>query len=203
MLSRSLRTSALMAPAIAVSLALAATGCTPTPAPSASPTTTAPPSETPSASPTAEPVALPDCDTIYSAALVATLTSEGRTSSGDISSPGMGGWGTQDATLEGILSTIPERVSCTWILPQSESGSTTSIARLDAATRSTVVATLTAAGYTASTVPGGDLYSIEVTFEVGSYNESHLITDDLWFASVFSGGQSQTLTLDAAAQLLP
>lgn len=199
--NRPLSTSALLALAITLSVA----GCVPAPAPSASPTPTpsASASEEPTDTPAAEPIAIPDCDSIYSAGLVATLTAEGRTPLGDVSGPGMGGWGTGDPTLEGILSAIPDRVSCTWILPASESGSTTSIARLDAATRTTVVDTLTAAGYTALTVPGGDLYTIDVTLEIGSYNETHLIAEELWFTTYFSGGQSQTLTLDAAALLLP
>lgn len=195
--------AALIVAALAVSLV----GCTPTPepTPSASPSESPSASEsaTPSATPTAEPIALPDCGGIYSPALVASLTAEGRTSIGDVSGPGMGGWGTANESLTALLSTSPDRVSCTWILPATESGSSTSIARLDAATRTTVVTELTAGGYTASTVPEGDLYSIDVETEVGSYNESHLLTDDLWFASFFSGGQSQTLTLDAAALLLP
>ncbi len=195
--------SALIAVALAVSLA----GCVPAPeaTPSASPSESPSASESasPSTTPSPEPVALPDCATIYSPAVVASLTAEGRTSIGDVSGPDTGGWGTGDTTLQGILASIPDRVSCTWILPATESGSTTSIARLDASTRTAVVAALTAGGYTASTVPGGDLYSIDVETEIGSYNESHLLTDDLWFASYFSGGQSQTLTLDAAALLLP
>lgn len=197
---RHLSSSALVALVIAVGAA----GCTPsTPAPSASPTASEAPTETPSASPTVEPIALPDCDSIYSAGLVASLTAEGREPLGDVSGPGMGGWGTGDATLEGILSAIPERVSCTWVLPATESGSTTSIARIDEATRTTVISTLSAAGFSASVVPGGDLYTIAVEFEVGSYNETHLITDELWIMSYYSGGGSQTLTLDAAALLLP
>lgn len=199
------RTSLSTAVAVAVTLAVTATiaGCVPTPTPTASPTPTPSESTTPSPTPTVEPIALPECDDIYSAGLVATLTAEGRTPLGDASGPGMGGWGTGDPTLEGILSAIPDRVSCTWILPASESGSTTSIARLDETTTAAVVGALTAGGYTPSTVPGGDLYTISVEFEIGSYNETHLITDEFWFTSYYSGGQSQTLTLDAAAQLLP
>lgn len=202
-------TSLSTAPAAVIALALTVSlvGCTPSPeaTPSASPSESPSASESasPSATPSPEPIALPDCASIYSPAVVASLTAEGRTSSGDVSAPGMGGWGTADTTLQGILASIPDRVSCTWILPATESGSTTSIARLDPATRVTVVGALTAAGYTASTVPEGDLYSIEVATEVGSYNETHLLTDEFWFASFFSGGESQTLTLDAAAQLLP
>lgn len=193
--------------ALALALSGLLAGCVPMPepTPSASPSESpsAAESATPSAPPSPEPLALPDCAGIYSPALVASLTGEGRTSIGDVSGPDTGGWGTADTTLQGILAATPDRVSCTWILPATESGSTTSIARVDAATRGSVVAALTAAGYTVSTVPGGDLYSIAVELEIGSYNESHLVTDELWFASYFSGGQSQTLTLDAAALLLP
>ena len=193
----------------AVIIALALVGCTPTPAPElgASPSASASPSGSPSEEPTVapdpEPIALPDCATIYSPAVVASLTGEGRTSLGDVSGPGMGGWGTSDATLEGILASIADRISCTWILPATESGSTTSIARLDDATRTAVIAALTAGGYTASVTPDGDLYSIDVELEIGTYNESHLLTDEFWFLSYFSGGTAQTLTLNAAAQLLP
>ena len=195
--------AALIVAALAVSLV----GCTPTPepTPSASPSESPSASEsaTPSATPTAEPIALPDCGGIYSPALVASLTAEGRTSIGDVSGPETGGWGTADTTLPGILASLPERVSCTWILPATESGSTTSIARLDAASRTAVIAALVAGGYTASTIPQGELYSIAVELEIGTYNESHLLTDEFWFASYFSGGQAESLTLDAAALLLP
>lgn len=183
----------------ALIVALAAAGCAPTPVaePSAPPSETATPSSTPT--PTAEPVALPECDTIYSDAVVATLTSEGRSLIGDVSAPGMGGWGTSDDSIEAILSTIDDRVSCTWILPATESGSTTSIARLDEATRTTLVDAFTAAGYSVD----GDRFEIAVDSEFATYNETHILTDGFWIASVFSGGDSALLTNDALAQLLP
>jgi hypothetical protein len=187
----------LLVPA-ALIVALAA-GCAPTPvtAPTATPSETAAPSSTPT--PTAEPIALPDCDTIYSDAVVASLTGEGRSPLGDVSGPGMGGWGTADDSIEAILSAIPERVSCTWVLPATESGSTTSIARLDEATRTTLIDAFTAAGY----VVDGTLFEIEVDSEIGSYNETHILADGFWVGSYFSGGDSATLTGDALAQLLP
>ncbi|UTT62689.1 hypothetical protein [Microcella humidisoli] len=187
----------LLVPA-ALIVALAA-GCAPTPvtAPTATPSETAAPSSTPT--PTAEPIALPDCDTIYSDAVVASLTGEGRSPLGDVSGPGMGGWGTADDNIEAILSAIPERVSCTWVLPATESGSTTSIARLDEATRTTLIDAFTAAGY----VVDGTLFEIEVDSEIGSYNETHILADGFWVGSYFSGGDSATLTGDALAQLLP
>ncbi|MFN4001473.1 hypothetical protein [Microcella sp.] len=181
-------------------LTLVMVGCTPTPAaePSAAPTaSSAEPSSTPTSTP--QPIALPDCDTIYSDAVVASLTGEGRSLLGDVSGPGMGGWGTADDSIEAILSAIPERVSCTWVLPATESGSTTSIARLDEATRTTLIDAFTAAGY----VVDGTLFEIEVDSEIGSYNETHILADGFWIGSYFSGGDSATLTSDALAQLLP
>lgn len=187
----------LLVPA-ALLVALAA-GCAPTPvaAPTSTPSETVAPSSTPT--PTAAPIALPDCDTIYSEAVVASLTDEGRSPLGDVSGPGMGGWGTADASIEAILSTIDERVSCTWILPATESGSTTSIARLDDATRTELIEAFTAAGY----VVDGTLFEIEVDSEFGSYNETHILADGFWVGSYFSGGDSATLTSDALTRLLP
>lgn len=201
------RPALVSAPATLLVVVLAAVlaGCTPTPVPVASPTPTesAVESEAPSLTPMPEPLAIPDCADIYSASVVATLTSEGRTSSGDVSSPDMGGWGTYDPSIQAILAAIPERVSCTWILPASESGSTTSIARLDAASRTTLVTAFGAGGFIASTTPDGERYTIEVETEVGSYTETHLLTAEFWIGSVYSGGDSALLTGDATAQLLP
>lgn len=192
----------MLVPAVIALLVLA--GCTPEPPPAADP------SVEPSASepaepvePSAEPVTLPDCDTIYSPAMVAALTAESRTNEGDVSALGPGGLGSFDEGIQAILSAVDESVHCTWILPASESGSTTSIALLDDATRTALVAALATAGFTASTTASGDLYTIAVEKEFGSYTESHLLTAEVWFASAYAHGDAEALTLDAAAQLLP
>jgi hypothetical protein len=184
----------------AVTALLVLTGCTPEPPAEIEPSESAAPSESAEPSvPAPEPITLPDCDTMYSPAVVAALTGEGRSPLGDVSAPDMGGWGTSDPAIEAILAAIDERVSCTWILPATESGSTTSIARLDDASRAALVAAFGTAGFVAA----GDRFTIEVETEVGSYNETHLLTDEFWIGSVFSGGDSALLTDDAAAQLLP
>lgn len=191
--------------AVALMLLLAVSGCTGTPStePSDESTSSPVPEASETAPPQPEPITLPDCDSIYSPALVAALEAEGRTSEGDVSTPGGGGWGTFDVGIETILAAIDDRVSCTWILPASESGSTTSIAVLDDASRTALVAALAGAGFTASTSPSGDLYSIAVEEEFITYTETHLLTADLWFASAYSFGDATVLTLDAAAELLP
>lgn len=171
--------------------------------PAASPSATSPSAED-SPSPSAQPgTALPDCATVYSPALVASLEAENRESQGDVSDDGPGGWGTADPAIEALLAALPERVSCTWILPTSESGSTTSVAVLDDATRTSLLARFAAAGFAASTAPSGDIYTLAVEDEFGSYTETHLLSEQLWITSVYFGGDATALTLDAAATVLP
>ncbi|UYN83921.1 MAG: hypothetical protein KIT89_01410 [Microcella sp.] len=188
--------------ASALTAVLALSACTPEPEPGATPSASPSATVSASAAPTAPAISLPDCDSIYSPALVAALEAEGRTSEGDVSALGGGGWGTFDVGVEAILSAIPEAVHCTWILPASESGSTTSIAMLDDASRTALVAAFAGGGFVASTAPGGDLYSITVEEEFITYTESHLLTAEVWIASAYAFGDASTLTLDAAAQLL-
>ncbi|MBX9471203.1 hypothetical protein [Microcella sp.] len=192
----------MLVPAVVILLALS--GCAPETEPDAEPSAE-PSAIEPSASsePAPEPIVLPGCDDIYSPALVAALEGEGRTSEGDVSTPGGGGWGTFDVGIETILAAIDARVSCTWILPASESGSTTSIAVLDGVSRTALIAALAGAGFTASTTPSGDLYTLAVEEEFITYTEAHLLTSDLWFGSAYSFGDATVLTLDAAAELLP
>lgn len=199
------RRSALWSIGLTLTLLVALAGCTPAaaPAPSGSPSASPSASGSTSASPTPTPVALPGCDTIYSPALVTALEADGRESQGDVSAPGAGGWGTLDPALEALLTSIDERVSCTWILPASESGSTTSVARLDAATRVAVLDALATAGFTATPIDGGELWTIAVEEEFITYTETHLISETLWVGSLYTFGDAQTLTLDAAALLLP
>jgi len=194
-----MRSLPLAAPTLAIVVLAALSGCVAAAAPEPSSPPAASESASVEPSPSAEPIALPTCDTIYSDAVVASLTAEGRESQGDVSAPGGGGWGTADPGLEAILSGIDERVSCSWILPASESGSTTSIARIDATTRAALDAAFSAAGFFGD----GTLYGTEVETELGSYNEAHVLTDEFWIGSVYWGGDADELTNDALAQLLP
>lgn len=193
--------SAPLTAAVMLAAGLLLVGCTPAAAPDPSSSPGA--STSPSASSSAAPVALPGCDAIYSAGVIATLESEGREPEGDISEPYQGGWGTLDAGLEALLAAIDERVSCTWVLPASESGSTTSVARLHEATRTAVLDALATAGFAAMPVDGGELWTYRFEDDFITYTEAHVITETLWIGSVYTFGDAQTLTLDAAALLLP
>lgn len=146
-------------------------------------------------------VVLPNCDEIYSPELTAELTDEGRESLGDTAAAGAGGWGSGDAVLVALLQGAMERVSCSWILPFSESGSTTTIIRIDDATADFVAEHLTdTAGFTGSSALGGQLYTLEVDGDF-PYSEAHLIVDGLLVATEAFGGDAEPLTLDAGTQL--
>lgn len=181
-------------------VAVTTAGCAPTPEPveSATPTASTSTSASPSSTPTSEPLALPDCLSIYSPALVASLTAEGREPLPDLDA-GLGG--TLDPAVRLVLDGLAESVSCGWILPASESGSTTTIAVIDASARAALEAAFAASGFTASTALGGTLYSLDVDEEFLTYRESHLLVDDFWIGSFFTFGDAESLTLDAAAQL--
>lgn len=189
---------------VVVAIALALAGCTPAPEPMASPTTSAAAPEAASAEPTPTPtpspaIELPDCDTIYSPAMVAQLTAESRVRDAvGVSSPG-----SLDDRVSALFDSLVRSVSCGWYLPASESGSTTTIAIIDDAARTELEAALGAGGFSAATTADGELYSIRVEEEFITYEESHLVFDDVWIGTLYVGGSAEPLTLDAYAQLAP
>ncbi len=190
--------------AVAAALALSLAACTPSPEQAESPSPAASASASPSSAtpptPTPSPdLALPDCETIYSPAMVASLIAESRVSDADDAV----GRGSLDEAVSAVLDTLDETVSCGWYLPASESGSTTTVARIDDAAKADLEAAFAAGGFTAATTADGELYSIRVEEEFGTYEESHLVLDSIWIGTLYAGGSAEALTLDAAAQLLP
>jgi hypothetical protein len=144
---------------------------------------------------------LPTCETIYSGELTTALTAEGRESLGDTAAAGAGGWGSGDSVLVSLIQGAMDRVSCSWILPFSESGSTTTIIRLDAATAEFLDDHLTnTAGFTPSSAVGGTLYTLDVDGDF-PYSEAHLIVDEALIATEAFGADAEALTLDAATRL--
>lgn len=183
----------------ALVIALTVSSCTSTPETEATPSTEASPSASPS--PSIEPapeLVLPTCDAMFSADMVATLTGEGRVAEASVTGPPSSNADTV-VTFEGQAETV----RCGWILPASESGSSTAIAFIDDATRSEIESTLTAGGFAASSVLGGSGFSVENQGELSSSTEFHLIVDGVWFFTLYFGGDAQALTVDAAEQLLP
>lgn len=203
--------TSIRAAALTVAALLALAGCagpdpntlpsSPDAPASASPTPDADSGIDPGDGDTDDVVALPGCDEIYSPELTAELTDEGRESLGDTAAAGAGGWGSGDSVIVALLQGAMERVSCSWILPFSESGSTTTIIRIDDATADFVAEHLTdTAGFTGSSALGGQLYTLVVDGDF-PYSEAHLIVDGLLVATEAFGGDAEPLTLDAGAQL--
>ncbi|MFN3708152.1 hypothetical protein [Microcella sp.] len=208
--ARTRQTAHARAIALAAATLLALAGCAgPDPnalpsspdAPAASPSPSADGTQPDGDGEATDRVPLPTCDDIYSDELVAELTDEGRESLGDTAAAGAGGWGSGDAVLIALLQGAMERVSCSWILPFSESGSTTTIIRIDEATAAFLDEHLTdTAGFTVTSALSGQLYTLEVEGDF-PYSEAHLIVDGLLIATEAFGGDAEPLTVDAGAQL--
>ncbi len=191
----------MLVPAVVVLLALS--GCAPetepTGAPSIEPSASEPSESSDPSEPAPEPIVLPDCDTMYSPAMVETLVSESRLRDAvGVSSPG-----SLDDRVSALFDSLVRSVSCGWYLPASESGSTTTIAVIDDAARTELEAAFAAGGFSAATTAEGELYSIRVEEEFITYEESHLLFDDVWIGTLYVGGSAEPLTLDAYAQSFP
>jgi len=193
------RRSALGSTGLAVTLLLALTGCTPPAAPEPSDSLAASASASAEPSPSAAPgLALPDCDSMFSPDLVAALTADGREPEAATIGPY-----SNDAGVVAVFGSVTDLVSCDWILPASESGSTTTVALIDDATAGALEIALADGGFSGDAYGDGRLYTITVEGELVSSTEAHLIVDGAWISTTYFGGDAEALTLDAAGQLLP
>ena len=168
--------------------------------------------------PVEEEDAVPDCSTMYSDGLVSAFTDDGRELEGDLTASGYA-WGTINPDLITILENVRSdlKISCTWYLPASESGSTTTIAILASEQVADIEAALQDEGGAPDPLGEGQLWKLDQTSSniSGEFdaNEAHFLVDTpcpaslaetectLWIASTFSFGSSESLTRDAAEQL--
>lgn len=160
--------------------------------PAVSPTPGA--SESPAA-PTPAELVLPGCDELFSESIEGALAAEGLEPMGEVNAPGQGGYGASDPSLQALIE-ADQSVSCTWALPGSERGLSTSVTILSATEADTVAAELVASGFTRSTATG-DLYSIETGGEFPR-TEAHELFEDFWVATVDSFGTSASLYTEDA-----
>ena len=142
-------------------------------------------SESPAVSTPAELV-LPGCEDLFSEATEGALAAEGLEPMGDVSAPGQGGYGASDPSLQALIE-AGENVSCTWVLPGSERGLSTSVTILSAADADTVAAEILATGF----IQTGDVYSMETGGEFPR-TEAHALHEDFWVSTVDSFGTSAT-----------
>jgi len=165
-----------------------------------------------------EGLAVPTCETMYSADLSTALLEELRTNVGD-TSEGDFGYGTTNQELIPLLKAVRSdlRISCTWYLPASESVSVTSVAIVSGEVLGDVTAVLRASGAGSAEAGGGTLYTFDSTTSGESPDyvatEAHFVVDvpcpaslaeetcGTWVSSNYAFGEAQPLTLDAARTL--
>jgi len=145
----------------------------------------------------------PSCDDLFPDSTEAALTAEGLEPLGDTSGPGQGGYGASDPSLQAMIE-ANESVSCTWVLPGSERGLSTSVTIVSEADSEAVAAALLAAGFTLTPGAVGDYYSAESGGEF-PHTETHALYEDFWVATLDSFGTSAALytedAMDAVIQL--
>lgn len=171
--------------------------CAPSVPGESSPTPTASPS-TPEASesPAApEELVLPSCDDLFQDSTEAALTAGGLEPLGDTSGPGQGGYGASDPSFQAMIE-ANESVSCTWVLPGSERGLSTSVTIVSDSDSEAVAAALLAAGFT-HTSAVGDYYSMESGGEY-PHTETHALYEDFWVATLDSFGTDASLYTEDA-----
>lgn len=176
----------------------------------------APVEETPELA--AEEDVVPDCDTVYSTGILSAFADEGRELIPQDPAAGFG-WGSVNQDLVRILQDVRSdlKVSCTWYLPASESGSTTTVAIISSEFLPDIEEALRADSGARESLGEGTLWKLDQTSSniSGEFdaNETHFLVSTacpaslaepectLWVASTFSFGSSERLTRDAAEVL--
>ena len=166
----------------------------------------------------AEEDVVPDCDTMYSAGVISAFADQGRELIPQDPQAGYG-WGSVNQDLVRILQEVRSdlTVSCTWYLPASESGSTTTVAIIPSEILPDIESALRADQGSRESLGEGSLWKLDQTSSniSGDFdaNETHFLVSTtcpaslaepectLWIASTFSFGSSERLTRDAAEML--
>jgi hypothetical protein len=161
---------------------------------------------------------VPDCASMYSAGLQSAFADDGREPIGDRSGSGYS-WGSVNDDLVKILQEVRSdlRVSCTWVMPASESASTTTIAIFATELLPDIEAALREEEASPESLGDGQLWKLDQTSSSisGEFdaNETHFLVTTtcpaslaepectLWVATTFSFGSSERLTRDAAEML--
>jgi hypothetical protein len=161
---------------------------------------------------------VPDCQTMYSAGVLAAFSDEGRELIPQDPAAGYG-WGSVNQDLVKILQDVRSdlTVSCTWYLPASESGSTTTVAIIASELLPDIETALRADQGSRESLGEGTLWKLDQTSSniSGEFdaNETHFLVSTtcpaslaepectLWISSTYSFGSSERLTRDAAEVL--
>jgi hypothetical protein len=170
--------------ALASLLLLSSTACTGTPPPGEStdvPVVTESPDPEVTPLPVGDPE-LPLCEDYYLETTEAELLASGMELLGDVSAPGQGGYGASDPALQAIMQANLSR-SCTWALPASERGLTTTVTFISEEDRMAIGGILDASGF-AHTTTGAEYWTRQTDgMSADLESESHAIDGSLWVAT--------------------
>lgn len=175
---------------MAAALVTAIVGCTPTPAPTPSdsgspspkPTETVEASPSPEPEPVVLPLTIPDCETLLPIAVAKAAFADSTEFLGEYPTNEYYPWYQLPAVNTAIAGVTNGR-ACWWGVPQSDGSFSMLVAEIDATTRATIEAALTAEGF--SSVVMGTVTAREAEREgmVSLEAETHLFTGDVWIVS--------------------
>lgn len=145
------------------------------------------------------------CDDLYSDAMRASLQSQGAVlnPSWFVDNDPEGVAGTKEPSLYALIAPQP-RLDCRWLssTQDPEWGIETTVAFLDSSEAASVNAALAATGYRPLSELGGTRYVLEKTLPDGSghYGESHIVINNVWFATHWSKFGPSGYTADMVTQ---
>lgn len=171
---------------IAATAVLLLTGCGPTPAPTptVSPSETPTPIETvtPTADPVVEPLTIPDCETLVPLALAKSSFAESTVFLGEEVPTEYYPWW-QVPAVNSAISGVTLARSCWWGIPNSDGSFNLLVAEIDAATRATLEASLTAEGFYPLFLGSVSGREAGRNSDGGYEAETHLFTGNVWILS--------------------
>jgi hypothetical protein len=187
--------------ACAAALLIALSGCgpsapEPTPSATAEPSPPATPSPTPT--PTAEPLTLSGCEQLLPLDLAKSLFSANTEFLGEFPPAEFGGH-FEIPEIASAIAAAPQARLCRWGVPNSDGAFTLLVAELDASDQAPLVAALTTAGFTSTTMGTVTAMELEREGMVSLEGTTHLFTGDVW---ILCDGTSVSLTGAVAGSAL-
>lgn len=166
--------------------------------PSLSPSPT--PSSTPTPTPTVEPTTLPGCEVLLSLAEAKALFSQSTEFFGEFPAPEFGGR-FETPEIGAALAGSSQSRLCRWGIPNSDGAFALATAQLQPSDQAALIAALTTAGFSSTTVAATTTMEMEREGLVSAEAATYVFVDDVLVAcdgtSLSLTGQVTTLALAA------
>ncbi|MCU1440540.1 MAG: hypothetical protein JWP85_1537 [Rhodoglobus sp.] len=183
----------------AAAIVIALSGCgSPAPEPTPSVTAETSPSPTPTPTPTVEPVTLSGCEELLPLALAKSLFSENTEFFGEFPPAEFGGH-FEIPEIATAIAAAPQARLCRWAVPNSDGAFALVVAELDASDQAPLIAALTTAGFSSTTMGTVTAMELERDGVVSLEGATHLFTGDVW---ILCDGTSVAFTGEVAASAL-